>query len=300
MIRSGLGALYGWFFEEGDACAAAMLRIAYGAICLFMLWDLWPVLDLLLGHAGYFGTLDPRFVPPLGLETLLFHADSPGLLRVWFWSFVAVAVAVTAGFCTRPALALSTVFLVLFHRRNPFMLFGADGVLMHVSLWLLFLKAGRVWSVDAWLRARAGWTASRTIPLWPLKALQVQMALIYVCAGVAKLLTHPWRDGSALYYALYSTGNDVFPIVLRQKTALALGTYVAVAIELFFPALVFWRRTRWLALMLVVLLQIGIDTLMAIRFFGPVMYLGLLAFLRPSEWLRVRAWMTRVGYHPRV
>jgi hypothetical protein len=156
VIRASARALGQWFFEDGDASAAALLRIAYGAVCLFMLWDLWPVLDLLLGHAGYFGTLDPRFVPAPGLDTLLFYFDSPGALRVWFWSFVGVAIAVTAGLGTRVALGLSTLFLVLLHRRNPFMLFGADGVLMHVSLWLLFLRAGRVWSVDAGLEALRG------------------------------------------------------------------------------------------------------------------------------------------------
>jgi hypothetical protein len=49
---------------------------------------------------------------------------------------------------------------------------------------------------------------------------------------------------------------------------LALATYAALAIEFSFPVLAFWRRTRWLALALVGLLQIGIDVLMAIRFSG--------------------------------
>jgi hypothetical protein len=114
------------------------------------------------------------------------------------------------------------------------------------------------------------------------------MAFIYAAAGLAKLATGAWRDGSAVYYALHSTGSDLFPVILQQKSVLALATYAALTIELSFPLLVFWRRTRWLALALVGLLQLGIDVLMAIRFFGPVMYLGLLAFVRPSDWQQLR------------
>jgi len=284
-VRTCAAALFRWFFEEGDAASAAALRIGYGLVLLFLLWDLWPALDLLLGHAGYFGTLDPRYVPPAGLETLLYRHDSTGALRVWFGAATAAAVCATIGLAARPAVIVSLGLLLLMQRRNPFMLYGADGVLLHVALWLAWFPSGRVWSCDRLIGARAGRPAGRTISLWPLKALQAQMALIYLAAGLAKVATEPWRDGSAVYYALLSTGNDVFPGILALKPLLALMTYATVAIELGFPLLVFWRRTRWLALALISSLQLGIDLFMGIRLFGPVMYLGLLAFVRPSEWL---------------
>ena len=284
-MRAWAAALHRWFFEEGDAASAAALRIGYGLVLLFLLWDLWPALDLLLGHGGYFGTLDPAYLPPSGLETFLYRHDSPGALRVWFWAATAAAACATVGLASRAAVAVSLALLLLMQRRNPFMLYGADGVLLHVALWLAWLPSGRVWSCDRLIGAWAGRPARRTISLWPIKALQTQMALIYLAAGLAKVATEPWRDGSAVYYALLSTGNDVFPWLGAQKPLLALMTYATVAIELGFAPLVFWAPTRWLALGLVASLQVGIDLFMGIRLFGPVMYLGLLSFVRPSEWL---------------
>lgn len=284
-MRGWAAAAHRWFFEEGDAASAAALRIGYGVVFLFLLWDLWPALDLLLGHGGYFGTLDRRYVPEIGLQTLLYRHDSPGALRVWFWTSVAMAASATVGLASRAAVGASLGLLLLMQRRNPFMLYGADGVLLHVALWLACLPSGRVWSIDRLIGAWRGRPARRAISLWPVKALQVQMALIYLAAGLAKLGTEPWRDGSAVYYALLSTGSDVFPWILGQKPLLALMAHATVAIELAFAALVFWPPTRWLALGLVAGLQVGIDLLMGIRLFGPVMYLGLLAFVRPAEWL---------------
>jgi hypothetical protein len=205
-----------------------------------------------------------------------------------------VSACVTVGLASRVSTGASLVLLVLLHRRNPFMLYGADGVLLHVGLWLAFLPSGRVLALDRLIAARLGRPARRTISLWPLKALQVQMALIYFSAAVAKIGTEPWRDGSAVYYALTSTGSDLFPRVLEWKLALALLTYATIAIELAFPVLVFSPPTRWLALGLAVTLQVGIDVLMSIRLFGPVMYVGLLSFVRPSEWLTLARRARRV------
>jgi hypothetical protein len=58
---------------------------------------------------------------------------------------------------------------------------------------------------------------------------------------------------------------------------------------------VFWPGTRWLALALVASLQISSDLFLRIRLFGPVTYLGLLAFVRSSEWLGLAR---RLGISP--
>ncbi len=299
-MRHPFAPMRDWFFEEGDAAAAAALRIGFAVTYLYMLWDLYPVMDLLMGHAGYFGTLDPKYVDASGIANLLFRYDSPFALRVWFWSFTAAAVLLALGLHTRVAAAAAFFLLLIFQQRNSFMLFGADGVLFQISLWLLFLKSGRVWSLDRWIALRRGAAARRTIPLWPIKAMQIQIALVYFMTAVGKLGTEPWTNGSAIYYALQSLGNDRFDWILGHKLALTGLTYGTLWIEFSFIFLVFWKPTRWLALLQAAFLHAGIDVLMTIRFFGVVMYLGLLTFVRPEEWLRLQAWAaSRLQRSPR-
>ena len=193
-MRTWANALHRWFFEEGDAASAAALRIGYGLVLLFLLWDLWPALDLLLGHRRYFGTLDPAYLPPSGLETFLYRHDFPGALRVWFWAATAAAACATLGLASRAAVrrlagapapdAAAQSVHALRSRRGP----------APLALWLAWLPSGRVWSCDRLIGAWAGRPARRTISLWPIKALQTQMALIYLAAGLAKVATEPWRD----------------------------------------------------------------------------------------------------------
>ena len=69
-------SLQDWFFAHDDAAAAAAVRLAFAICYVFLLWDIYPVRDLLLGHSGYFGTLDDRYVAT-GPLNALYHADSP-------------------------------------------------------------------------------------------------------------------------------------------------------------------------------------------------------------------------------
>jgi len=303
-LTARLAPLRDWFFEEGDAAAAAAMRIGYGLVLLFMLWDVSPVRDLLLGHAGYFGTLDPKYVAVGDPTELLFRFDSSLALRIYFGTFAAVALCATVGLCTRANLAASLFLLLLFQKRNTYMLFGADGVLLQIAIWMLFLRSGRVWSLDRVWRERRGRAIPRVIPLWPLKAIQLQVVAVYLVTGLTKIGTEPWQDGSAIYYGLRSLGSGLLPGLLDHKLALTLLTYGTLWVELSFAFLVFWKPTRWIALLSAVALHAGIDALMSIRFFGPVMYLGLLSFVRPEEWLRVEAWvvarLSRRGQRSRV
>ena len=181
--------------------------------------------------------------------------------------------------------------LVVADNRNPFMLFGADMVLFNLGLWLLFLRSDRVWSMDNWLRQRSGQCKSRMIPLWPVKAIQIQIALIYLRTALAKHATEPWQDGSAVYYALTVLGNDLFPRIMHWKLFLSMLTYSTMGIEFAFPFLVFWKPTRWFALLSATMLHVGIDLCMSIRLFGLVMIAGLASFVLPSEWLAVEAFV---------
>jgi HTTM domain len=289
--EGGTAPLRRWFFARGDASAAAAIRIAFGALVLFAVWDLYPVMDLLLGHSGCYGTLDPRYLPPRGITTLLYYHDSPAALRVWFMVTVFSAVFTAIGLYTRAAVPVTLLCLLLVQKRNPFMLFGADIVLFDIGLWLLFLRSDRAWSADRWIRKRSGDLRSRVIPLWPLRVIQIQIALIYLRTALAKSGTEPWQDGSAVYYALAALGSDVVPSILDWKLLLSLLTYGSLGIEFCFAILVFWKPTRRFALISALLLHLSIDVLMSIRLFGLVMIAGLSSFILPSEWLRFEEWI---------
>lgn len=290
-MREFLARLGQWFFARGDARTAAAVRIAFCGLYLAVLWDFYPVLHLLLGHAGLFGTLEPFPHDMSGPQFLLFRHDSPAELELFLWASVAVATAAMVGLWTRVTVALTFVSMVLLQERGPFVIFGADLVMRCVGLWLLFLASGRTWAVDAWLRARRGAPGPAPIELWPLRAIQVQIALVYLITGLLKLRAPPWQDGSAVYYALQvgDVGSDpVLPWLFEQRAVLAGLNYGTLVIELTIPMMLLYRPLRRWGVFLGVSMHAGIALLMSIRFFGLAMFTGYLAFIEAEDWDRWR------------
>jgi hypothetical protein len=306
-MRQFLHALGGWFFERGDPRVAAALRIAYSALVLLILWDFYPVMPLLFGHRGMMGTMDPVLAHLTGFRYFLFHHDSPAELQAWFWASVACAAMAMAGLLTRLSLPLTFLSMMLFRERGPFMTFGADLVLNCIGVWLLFLDCGRVASVDRRLRRWWGQAdddgALPAIELWPVKAIQIQVALIYLVTGLKKLQTIPWQDGSAVYYAVH-VGNVLKgqppPWIVHHHALMALMNYGTLVIELAVPFMLFVRPLRAWAMGAAFLMHTGIDVFMSIRFFSLAMYVGYVSFLDAGDWSWWAARLAKVGVGRRL
>lgn len=272
-----------WFFEKGDARVAGALRIAFGLIFLFILWDLQPLLDFLISQSTFVG-----FPPDSSLIQLIGFSisDKFFILHFWFWASVVFATLTTLGLFTRISVILSFLCLIFFQESFHAFTFGADKVLKACWVFLLFLETDRRWSIDQLFRRKMGKPKSTFIELWPVKGIQIQIALIYFFSAWAKLKNPVWLDGSALYYALQTPGLSwVNGTMLLSVKPLVIGlTYYALIAEFAFIFLVFGKKTRFLALGSVFLLHLGIDASMHLRFFSLCMYAGYLSFLKPTEW----------------
>jgi len=279
--------LSSWFFSPADCRTAAVLRIGFCFTSLLIWWDFYPVMSLLFGHAGLFGTLEPfpfAFHVP---QHLLFKYDAPWQLQTWFWVSVGCGILGTIGCWSRTMVGACFCSMVLFNERGPFITFGADLVLHCIGFWLLFLRSGQCWSIDSYLRKRSEKAPRRELEGWPIKAIQLQMGLIYLTTGMLKIGKIPWEDGSAVYYSIM-VGNVIKSAppswLIYDRPLLGTLNYLTIATEITAPLLLFYRPTRVWGVTGLVLFHTGIDLLMSIRFFSLVMYVGLLSFADRQDW----------------
>src|SRR5262249_294941 len=153
----------------------------------------------------------------------------------------------TLGLFTRLSALAAVALAGTFYNRLPWLMNGGD-LLARNGLYLLLLSpAGAAWSLDAW---RRGATGPVLIAPWSVRVMQVQLAVMYFCAGVGKL-GPDYYSGEAVYWVL----NDVAlsrwpytqaPVPLLACRLLSWGTLV---FELGFPVFVLFARVRpWLLL----------------------------------------------------
>ncbi|MDX1947894.1 MAG: HTTM domain-containing protein [Pirellulaceae bacterium] len=129
--------------------------------------------------------------------------------------------------------------------------------------------------------------SSPLAPAFGLRLLQIQMAVIFFTAGLWKLGGEPWLNGTALYYVArmddYFGRFPVPAILFDTPWIVALLTWAVVIAELAIPVLIWFRETRRLCLVAVVLFHLANEWTMHLFLFHWIMLVGWLAFVRPEE-----------------
>ncbi len=178
------------------------------------------------------------------------------------------------------------LFVVSLHNRNAHVCDGGDAVLQALLFWSMFVDTGAAFSLDVRFGRRA---RAPTIPAFPFRALQIQIALIYLTTFIAKS-GQGWREGTAVYQAVSNSdwGRGLGPWLASHQTLCRLLTWATLAIEAAFPVLVLspfrTKVTRTIAIAGGLALHTGIFLTMRIGIFSQVMPLSYLAFV-PSDWI---------------
>ena len=202
--------------------------------------------------------------------SLMAGLGEPWQATLFFSLWAGVALCLLLGVGTRFAAAINYLFVLSIYWRNPFITSGADDILRVLSFWIIFIPLNHHLSLDNLYRQRRGLTTPHTTLALPVRLAQLQIALIYLMAGLFKLLGDQWTEGTAMFFVLQL---DSLLLPSGQWLAehapdglLHLLTYGVVLLELAFPVLVFipfpQPLLRRVALALVFAMHLGIALVM--------------------------------------
>ncbi len=258
-----------WFFIKGHSIIPALMRIIFGILYLWILWDFDPIRKLLFEN----GTLSGLLSSNVSVTEFFSQGRYDS---IWYYISIVVASLTVMGCGSRLMICLTWLSMFYMHCKLDPIMFGADRLLLMVGFWLIFLDCGSKWSIDSIFRKR-----KNQIELWPIRCIQIQIALMYLIAGVWKLFVPEWRDGSALFYALQLRQVNRLPIVeLRNfPNLISFFTYGSLGIELLFAPFLCFKYLRIFAIYSSIALQIGIFFSMSISFFQWIVGWSMLAFL---------------------
>lgn len=256
-------------FTRIDPRPAGLMRIAVGAVALWTFITLGPHVRLFFSDEGLLlpgmareisrGPLRYLWDPARGFEhwwsplealvgsSSILHLRSDPLVVFAIYGLLLVSAALlTLGVRTSVTAVATWALAEQLYRYDPMFANGGDLVLRAFLFLGMLSSWGEAYSVDAWRRRRRAllggadrFPALRRIPAWPLRLMMLQLALIYFVNGWLKTGV-PWRDGTALYYALnldhfYRIPAQSVVTWLQYLGVLPLMTWLTRAWELFFP-----------------------------------------------------------------
>jgi hypothetical protein len=239
---------------------------------------------------------------------------------------VLVALAWTLGYRTRLSGFLTLLLTLSLHARSPHTVHGSDVILRLVLFFLLFTPAGSHYSIDAALKAREAWAAgagggegegegeegaalSPSPPavlssLSPARvsettsaaclAQRVELALVYLCAGLHKTGPDWWTDLTAVFHILENPTYIARPAVYFRDAvpfqATRAITAMTMVLELLGWALFLVPHRTWgprcaiLGVLLFLSFHFGLGLCMSLFIFPYTDAAQLVACLPASAW----------------
>lgn len=294
---------YDYWFGQIDSRPLSLFRVCFAALLLKDALYHIPLAGWFYSDTG----ITPRLALLDGLARSNRFSFMDALPHEWmaisfFVLWVGVLLCLMLGYRTRLMTILNFVIILSVHERNIYLLNGADSVFRLLSFWMIFLPLGHYYSIDA-LRERKSLTcdshslpeqplAPRTAYIFPVRMIQLQIAMVYLFAALMKLESDIWKNGEALHY-VWQLKSFTLPTADWLLTAaptwlLSFMSYSALLIEAAFIFLVFAPFAqpflRLTGLMLGALLHLGIAITMSIPNFSLVMLVSYLLFFE-AGWI---------------
>lgn len=238
--------------------------------------------------------------------SVFYHVDDPATIWAIHLGIFAILVLFTLGLWTPVMGVLTWMSYLQYVHRFPPMQFGMDVMIGIGLLYLMISPCGTAFSLDRWLerrreRRRTG-NPQLELPVekfvsanFAYRLFQIHFAIIYLAAGLSKLLGSAWWNGNATWLTLANPGFSPmnfapyyhFLVFLTEHRWLfELVTYAGVVftlgMEIGLPFLIWLRRWRKILIVGVVLLHVSIGLFMGLRVFSLMMMVLALGYVPPE------------------
>jgi hypothetical protein len=274
-----------FFFTPEPAVTVAVFRIVFGVILVVHGLLLWPHSSLWYGPQGFVPYKQYFEIYGRSRFTVFqFLPDSDLTARVVLGVFIAAAAALSLGILTTLSASLAFLLLVSIHNRNPALLHGGDDVLRVMAFLLIFASAGAELSVDRFASSGTPFVGEPTSP-WVLRLMQLQVSIIYLRAGMAKLGGATWLQGSAAYYPTQVQEYRRFPLprLLTGAFWIKLATWGTILTELGLGTAIWVKEFRLAILLCGFAFHLALEYFLNLQLFGWTMMCCLLLFVSPTS-----------------
>jgi len=222
-------------------------------------------------------------------------------LQLFFWPdqwasvvhalYIVLLGLATIGLSNRFFMILTWVIAQGFIQRNFSLLFGADVIGNLFLFYLAFTRCHDFYTVKSLLpffNKKAVFVSQSNffdlVSAVSLRLLQFQLMTIYAYTGFEKLKGLTWWDGTALWTVLVNPQFTSYNLIFLRYIPIffAIGTFVTIVFEVYFPVMVINKKTRYFWLSLGVFFHLMIGVLLDLMPFSLVMMATYILFLDES------------------
>lgn len=163
---------------------------------------------------------------------------------------------------------------------------GGDNLFKFAVLYMIFINSYEFFVLKKKVNVPS--KISSLISNLATYSILIHLCLVYFISAVHKIHADVWFNGVANYYILSSErfrGTPINPQLAKNGVFVTFTTYLTIAIELFYPILIWLKKTRNIMIFLALSLHIGIYIFMMIYDFQ-IVFIAIQGFFIPNKiWL---------------
>jgi len=267
-----------------EAATLAVFRIFFGIMMFASIVRFWAhgwIEKLYIEPKFHFSFYGFEWIQPLGVYTY-----------VLFVICALAALAVAIGYRYRIAIVVFFLSFTYIELMDKTTYLNHYYFISCLSFLLIFLPANAYFSVDA---KRKPNLASFYIPKWTTDSIKVLLSIVYFYAGLAKL-NSDWLL-KAMPLKIWLPSKYDIPFIgdlLQQEWIHFAFSWGGAAYDLAIPFLLWYRKTRWFAFILVVIFHVLTRVLFPIGMFPFIMIVSALIFFESGFHHKILKFISKI------
>jgi len=207
----------------------------------------------------YFNYLDPIY-------SFFRETNSVGVFYTSiFWIYILSLIALIIGFRSRLFALVALVSQLIIFKSFALFNFGYDHFLTMSLFYCFIFPVGKYSSLDNKIFKRE---ERLKYNFNYQNMLRIHLGIVYLFAGLAKVISITWWNGEAVWRSVSSIYDSLFKI---PPLILAIGGIITLILEVGYPFLIAYKKTRKATLIGVISMHIGIAFLLQLPLFAGIM-----------------------------
>lgn len=278
-------AFYTFMSQERFLKGASLVRIGLGLLILYNYIIVYFQRGALYGPNGILGPEHKGFT--------LYNLNS----SLWYFEFlyhagIIFAILFIVGYKGRVISIINYILTMSFIQQGFLLTDGGDNLMYLLLFYLLFANTTAYYSLDA-VNNKKRKGINRKCELqniftnFAIYACIVQICILYFISGLYQVSGNMWSNGTALYYIAQvdSFSNPYLTkLFLNNEYLMVFITYSSILVKLAFPFLIINKKTKYFAVISIIIFHLGIGIFMGLVTFSLTMIIAELLIFTDKEY----------------
>lgn len=253
-------------------------------ICLLLIkqvFQIFPLLSLAYTENNLLAGGSTSIIEFINLDSQILRDHIHGYMYVYLFCIILYLFGIGKNFTA------FIVFLMtdILQKLNPYLLNGGDNILKFLLLYMVFANSFTYFSLS---KTKGNNRYSNMLSNLSVLSICLHVCLIYFLSALHKTNATVWFHGVATYYTFQLerfSGTDFNSVLAKNNLFVVISTYFTLLLELYYPALVWFKKTRTVVILGMISIHVGIAIFMMLYDFQFIFILVQGFFYRDNFWL---------------